>query len=68
MKSALLRTLALLLLTISAASFAQLPSLISHPRAKDGQSGPLPVQTLVFIISLTLIPAILLIMTCFVMP
>lgn len=65
MKSALLCTLTLLLLIIPAAAFAQLPGLISHPLANDGQSWPLPVQTLVFITSLTFIPAILLMMSSF---
>lgn len=45
--------------------YAQLPGLISTPMAGGGQSWSLPVQTLVFITSLTFIPAILLMMTSF---
>lgn len=44
---------------------AQLPGLLSHPTANGGQSWSLPVQTLVFITSLTFLPAILLMMTSF---
>jgi flagellar biosynthetic protein FliP len=44
--------------------FAQLP-VWSQPLAGGGQSWSLPVQTLVFITSLTFIPAILLMMTSF---
>jgi len=44
---------------------AQLPGLISQPMAGGGQSWSLPVQTLVFITSLTFLPAILLMMTSF---
>jgi len=47
------------------AVYAQLPGLISTPMAGGGQSWSLPVQTLVFITSLTFIPAILLMMTSF---
>lgn len=65
MKPGLLRALTLLLLIVPAASFAQLPGLISQPLANGGQSWSLPVQTLVFITSLTFIPAILLMMTSF---
>jgi flagellar biosynthetic protein FliP len=46
------------------AVYAQLPGLVS-PLAGGGQSWSLPVQTLVFITSLTFIPAILLMMTSF---
>lgn len=45
--------------------YAQLPGLISQPTANGGQSWSLPVQTLVFITSLTFLPAILLLMTSF---
>ncbi|MCK8329411.1 flagellar biosynthetic protein FliP, partial [Erwinia amylovora] len=45
--------------------YAQLPGLISQPTANGGQSWSLPVQTLVFISSLTFLPAILLLMTSF---
>jgi len=55
----------LALLGIAPAAFAQLPGLISQPLANGGQSWSLPVQTLVFITSLTFIPAILLMMTSF---
>ena len=65
MKSGLIRLLPLLILIVPAASFAQLPGLVSHPLANGGQSWSLPVQTLVFITSLTFIPAILLMMTSF---
>ena len=47
------------------AVYAQLPGLVSTPIAGGGQSWSLPVQTLVFITSLTFIPAILLMMTSF---
>ncbi|WP_310608010.1 flagellar type III secretion system pore protein FliP [Buttiauxella brennerae] len=46
-------------------AFAQLPGLISQPMSNGGQSWSLPVQTLVFITSLTFLPAILLMMTSF---
>ncbi|NQF23476.1 flagellar biosynthetic protein FliP, partial [Enterobacter hormaechei] len=39
------------------AVYAQLPGLVSTPLAGGGQSWSLPVQTLVFITSLTFIPA-----------
>ncbi len=65
MKSGLFRVFMLLLLLAPTASFAQLPGLISQPMANGGQSWSLPVQTLVFITSLTFIPAILLMMTSF---
>ena len=45
--------------------YAQLPGLVSTPLANGGQSWSLSVQTLVFITSLTFIPAILLMMTSF---
>ena len=53
------------LLLLSPSAFAELPGLISQPLANGGQSWSLPVQTLVFITSLTFIPAILLMMTSF---
>lgn len=49
----------------SPAAAAQLPGLISQPLAGGGQSWSLSVQTLVFITSLTFLPAILLMMTSF---
>ncbi|MCX8963465.1 flagellar biosynthetic protein FliP [Erwinia psidii] len=54
-----------LLLLLAPTVHAQLPGLISHPMANGGQSWSLPVQTLVFITSLTFLPAILLMMTSF---
>ena len=48
-----------------ALAFAQLPGITSQPLPGGGQSWSLPVQTLVFITSLTFIPAILLMMTSF---
>lgn len=62
------RTLPLLLLGLLMLTpdvYAQLPGLISKPMANGGQSWSLPVQTLVFITSLTFLPAILLMMTSF---
>ncbi len=59
----LLPLLALLLL--APAAHAQLPGLVSHALPNGGQSWSLPVQTLVFITSLTFIPAVLLMMTSF---
>lgn len=53
------------LLLLSPAAFAQLPGLVSQPLPNGGQSWSLPVQTLVFITSLTFLPAILLMMTSF---
>lgn len=49
----------------SPAALAQLPGLVSQPLPGGGQSWSLPVQTLVFITSLTFLPAILLMMTSF---
>ncbi|OON35574.1 flagellar biosynthetic protein FliP [Izhakiella australiensis] len=54
-----------LLLLLAPQAHAQLPGLLSHPTANGGQSWSLPVQTLVFITSLTFLPAILLMMTSF---
>ncbi|MFU9137941.1 flagellar type III secretion system pore protein FliP [Erwinia sp. HDF1-3R] len=54
-----------LLLLLAPEVHAQLPGLMSHPLANGGQSWSLPVQTLVFITSLTFLPAILLMMTSF---
>ncbi|WP_121500631.1 flagellar type III secretion system pore protein FliP [Entomohabitans teleogrylli] len=56
---------ALLLLGIAPPLQAQLPGIISQPLANGGQSWSLPVQTLVFITSLTFLPALLLMMTSF---
>lgn len=53
------------LLLVMPAAFAQLPGLISQPMSNGGQSWTLPVQTLIFITSLTFLPAILLMMTSF---
>ena len=61
----ILPLLAPLLLLLVPEVHAQLPGLISQPTANGGQSWSLPVQTLVFITSLTFIPAILLMMTSF---
>jgi len=55
----------LLLLLLVPDVHAQLPGLISQPTANGGQSWSLPVQTLVFITSLTFLPAIMLMMTSF---
>ena len=52
-----------LLWLITPLAFAQLPGITSQPLPGGGQSWSLPVQTLVFITSLTFIPAILLMMT-----
>jgi len=60
------RLLSLLpLLLLAPAAHAQLPGLVSHALPNGGQSWSLPVQTLVFITSLTFIPAVLLMMTSF---
>jgi len=53
------------LLLLAPVAHAQLPGLISQQLANGGQSWSLPVQTLVFITSLTFIPAVLLMMTSF---
>ncbi|WP_409515033.1 flagellar type III secretion system pore protein FliP [Atlantibacter sp.] len=63
-----MRRLSLLLLMLGLAAtpaMAQLPGIVSQPLANGGQSWSLPVQTLVFITSLTFLPAILLMMTSF---
>ncbi|RPE03245.1 flagellar biosynthetic protein FliP [Candidatus Pantoea deserta] len=52
-------------LLLAPAAHAQLPGLVSHALPNGGQSWSLPVQTLVFITSLTFIPAVLLMMTSF---
>lgn len=46
-------------------ALAELPGIISQPLANGGQSWSLPVQTLVFITSLSFLPAVLLMMTSF---
>lgn len=46
-------------------ALADFPAIISQPLADGGQSWSLPVQTLVFITSLTFLPAVLLMMTSF---
>ncbi|TKI08365.1 flagellar type III secretion system pore protein FliP [Martelella alba] len=53
------------LLFVAPHACAQLPGIISQPLAGGGQSWSLPVQTLVFLTSLTFLPAILLLMTSF---
>ncbi|MBP2198134.1 flagellar biosynthetic protein FliP [Pantoea cypripedii] len=53
------------LLLLAPVAHAQLPGLVSHPLANGGQSWSLPVQTLVFITSLSFLPAVLLMMTSF---
>lgn len=53
------------LLLLAPDAMAQLPGIISQPLAGGGQNWSLPVQTLVFLTSLTFIPAALLMMTCF---
>ena len=61
-----MRLLAIIvLLLLSPAALAQLPGLVSQPLPGGGQSWSLPVQTLVFITSLTFIPVVLLMMTSF---
>ena len=57
--------LLLLALLCSPAAMAQLPGIISQPLANGGQSWSLPVQTLVFITTLSFLPAALLMMTSF---
>ncbi|WP_416347571.1 flagellar type III secretion system pore protein FliP [Acerihabitans sp. TG2] len=57
--------LALGLWSLTTNGWAQLPGIVSHPLAGGGQNWSLPVQTLVFLTSLTFIPAALLMMTCF---
>ena len=60
------RLLSLLpLLLLAPVAHAQLPGLVSHALPNGGQRWSLPVQTLVFITSLTFIPAVLLMMTSF---
>lgn len=56
---------AALLLLFAPACCAQLPGIISQPLPGGGQNWSLPVQTLVFLTSLTFIPAALLMMTSF---
>jgi len=53
------------LLLISPAAFAQLPGIISQQMANGTQNWSLPIQTLVFITTLTLLPAMLLMCTSF---
>ncbi len=60
-----LPALAAVLVLFTPAVWAQLPVIISQPLANGGQSWTLPVQTLVFLTSLTFIPATMLMMTCF---
>jgi len=61
----ILPLLLLSLLMLAPDVYAQLPGLVSKPMPGGGQSWSLPVQTLVFITSLTFLPAILLMMTSF---
>lgn len=63
-----MRRLSLLLVMLglmATPAMAQLPGIVSQPLANGGQSWSLPVQTLVFITSLTFLPAVLLMMTSF---
>lgn len=63
-----MRRVSLLLLMlglVATPAVAQLPGIISQPLANGGQSWSLPVQTLVFITSLTFLPAVMLMMTSF---
>lgn len=53
------------LLLVAPSVWAQLPGIITQPLANGGQNWTLPVQTLVFLTSLTFIPAALLMMTSF---
>ncbi|RUO59047.1 flagellar type III secretion system pore protein FliP [Pseudidiomarina insulisalsae] len=61
-------TLTLLIVVFwSDASFAQsIPGVISEPTAEGGQRWSLPLQTLLFLSSLAFLPAVLLMMTCFI--
>ena len=61
----LLSVAPVLLWLVTPLAFAQLPGITSQPLPGGGQSWSLPVQTLVFITSLTFSPAILLMMTSF---
>ncbi len=54
-----------MMVLIPSMAFAQLPGIISQPLAGGGQSWSLPVQTLVLLTSLSLLPAALLMMTSF---
>ncbi|WP_254311184.1 flagellar type III secretion system pore protein FliP [Rahnella aceris] len=54
-----------LLLLASPAAFAQLPGIISQQMSNGTQNWSLPIQTLVFITTLTLLPAMLLMCTSF---
>ncbi|XBS68371.1 flagellar type III secretion system pore protein FliP [Acerihabitans sp. KWT182] len=60
-----LHLLTLVLLGLSPACWAELPGIVSHPLAGGGQNWSLPVQTLVFLTSLTFLPAALMLMTSF---
>ena len=63
-----MRRLSLLLVMLglmATPAMAQLPGIVSQPLANGGQSWSLPVQTLVFITSLTFLPAVLLMITSF---
>ena len=66
LKSPLITRLCLpLLLFISPSAFAQLPGIISQQMANGAQNWSLPIHTLVFITTLTLLPAMLLMCTSF---
>ncbi|MDN6018625.1 MAG: flagellar type III secretion system pore protein FliP [Enterobacterales bacterium] len=56
---------AIILLLASPLALAQLPGIVSQPLPNGGQNWSLPVQTLVFLTSLTFLPAALLMMTSF---
>lgn len=47
---------AIILLLASPLALAQLPGIVSQPLANGGQNWSLPVQTLVFLTSLTFCP------------
>ncbi len=56
-----------LLLLLPGDAFAQsIPGIVSQPTPDGGQQWSLPLQTLLFLTSLAFLPAVLLMMTCFV--
>lgn len=57
--------IAVMLLLVTQQALAQLPGIVTQPLPNGGQTWSLPVQTLVFITSLSFIPAVLLMMTSF---
>jgi flagellar biosynthesis protein FliP len=62
-----MRWLALLLVALSGSAFAQsvLPAVTAQPAPGGGQTYSLTLQTLLFLTSLTFLPAVLLVMTSF---